>query len=101
MFIKAKAANACARGLVCGPTKGAFLVIMNIWRWEESCHNSLTLAAPTLVTFILGGWQAVRPLHRGSAEKHGWPVDPLDLARLRETQSIFTRVVVLSYFFMI
>ena len=46
-------------------------------------------------------WLAGKPLHRRSAEKHGWPVGTLALARLRETQNIFTRVVVWSYFFMI
>ena len=70
-------------------------VIMNIWRWEESCHNSLTLALPDPGDLF---WLAAKPLHRGCAEKHGWPVGLLDLARLRETQSIFPRVVVWSYF---
>ena len=31
-------------------------------------------------------WLAGKPLHRGSAEKHGWCVGPLAVARLRETQ---------------
>ena len=51
-----------------GEPKGLFWWChMNIWRWEESCHNSLTLPLPTLVTFILAGWQAFAQRKRRKA----------------------------------
>ena len=49
-------------------------VIMNFWRWEESCHNSLTLPVPTLVTFILAGWQAFAQRKRRKAWMFRGPI---------------------------
>ena len=100
MSKKAKAVNACARSLVCWRTKGTCLLV-SLWIFGDG-KKVVTIhwPCPSPPWWFLF-WLAGKPLHRRSAEKHGWPVGTLALARLRETQSIFTRVVVWSQFFMI
>ena len=77
-----------------------FLVV-SLWNFGDG-KKVVTIHWPCLSRpWWLLFWLAGKPLHRGSAEKHGWSVGPLAVARLRETQSILTRLEVWSYFLMI
>ena len=57
MFIKAKAANACARGLVCGPTKGAFFGDNEYLEMGRKLSQFIDLGRPDPGDFYFG-WLA-------------------------------------------
>ena len=71
MFIKAKAANACARGLVCGPTKGAFFGDNEYLEMGRKLSQFIDLGRPDPGDFYFG-WLASRKAFAQRKRRKAW-----------------------------